>query len=180
MRVNKIIVVAILVMLLAGVSFASGTKRKEIRIFIGAGTAAMDMRNVFVDLGIEQQFFGNLYGQFMLEYYNNPSNLPENSDSSAYGVNLYGVYKIPVSDKFKFFLKGGVHMTIQEVDMDWVFGRVEGTSTNLGLGGGAGIEYSVSNIIALYGGTTIKMFLDDSNTNATWFKFYGGISFKVK
>ena len=177
MKMKKIFVLSMVI--LFGVSMvlhAAGEKKRTI-LFTGVGVAGSDLGGLFLDIGAEKRFFKNFYGQFLFDYYFNPFDTPTIADSYAYGLNFYGVYKIPVSGNIHFFLKGGFHFSTLYRE------RANSTISNRkdsGLAWGGGIEYHLSKLIYFRGGVTWKWAYDHDDKNFKWTKIYGGLVFHVK
>ncbi len=176
---KKIIVLSMFIVFMATLSFSdipfsNMGEEKRINVFGGVGTAISDLEGCLVEIGIEKQFSGDFYGQLSVDYYFNPEELDDSDDSYAFSTNLFGVYKFPVSRNLNFYLKGGIHLTGRKEEWTYI-----GTNVNLdyGLAGGGGIEFMLSNRVAIYSGVTAKTSLDE---NRTWFKFHGGISIQVQ
>ncbi len=146
-----------------------------INIFGNVGMAFSDFEGLFFDVGAEMQLADNFWAQVLFDYYLNPSgeDLAEGVDDSAYGINLYGVYKFGGSDTMNFFAKAGVHYTTYEIG----FFGLGISESKFGVAGGAGVEFKMGNNMALvFGGTYKTLFAEDT---LGWFKIYGGINFKV-
>lgn len=162
---------------------AAAQSEREFNVLGGLGFASSDFKGLVFDIGAELQVSQNLYVQALFDMYPEPFDEDElgvtDVDYSAYGLTLYGVFKVTASDKLKFFIKGGLNFTSVKASGQ-VFG-VSATSseTDLGLGGGIGAEYSVNDKFSvLLGGSTKYIF--DEYENASWFKIYVGVLFKVR
>ena len=157
----------------------SASDKKEINLFGNIGLAASDIEGLFFDVGAELQLSRNLYAQFLFDYYFNPSGEDiEGVNDSAYGFNLYGVYKTSFHRPLRFFVKAGVHYTTVKLGIAFEGITISAESSDFGIGGGAGLEYSMSDNIALVLGSTVKFIFWEGDTG-TWFKFYGGVSFTI-
>jgi len=144
------------------------------------GFAVSDFEGLFLDIGAELQFSDKFYGQLLFDYYSNPlpESLPAGVNDSAYGINLYGVLKHSSSEKLNLFAKAGLHYTTIKLSASSGGITVSGTTGDFGVGGGAGIEYILNDKLTLLFGATVKfIFAEDTGT---WFKFYSGVSYRVK
>lgn len=176
-KMKKIVVLSILILYGVSAVLHAANEKKRTILFAGTGIAGSDLGGLFMDIGIEKRFFKNFYGQFLFDYYFKPFDSPGIADSYAYGFNFYGVYKIPVSDKIHFFLKGGFHFSTLRRE------RVNSSISDrkdYGLAGGGGIEYHLSKMIYFRGGVTAKGAYDEDEKNFNWVKIYGGFVFHVK
>ncbi len=171
---KKFFILSMLSLFVFSVSLCAAGEVKRKNVLVGGGGAASDLEGPFMEIGVEKQLSGNFYGQLLFDYYFSPFELPGDSNPYALGISLYGVHKFPVSDSISFLLKAGFHLTV----MKEYFG-ILGIETNadLGIAGGGGIEFNLSHRLAIYSGATVKRSLDESRT---WFKFYGGVGFRVK
>jgi hypothetical protein len=172
---KKILVLLMLILFLVSAFLSGEEVGKCTNLLAGIGSAVSDLEGLYMEVGVEKQFSGNVYGQFMVDYYFNPFELPDNSNSYAFGLNLYGVYKIPASDSINVFLKAGLHITMMKED--WEFIGFINTSADFGIAGGGGIEFHLSDRAFIYGGATVRTALEEKRT---WIKIGGGVGFRVK
>lgn len=179
-KMKRILMLSMLMLFVVSVSLpalhaAGGGKRKI--VFAGIGAASSDLGGLFMDIGLEKRFFGNFYGQFLFDYYFNPFDKPGISDSYAYGINLYGVYRIPVSTKINFFLKAGFHWTT--LKKNYETSRIVHRK-DYGIAGGGGIECRLSETVFIHAGATVKYAYDEDEVDHKWVKLYGGVVFRLK
>ncbi|MCP4213956.1 MAG: autotransporter domain-containing protein [bacterium] len=180
---KKIIGFVLVFLLAASLPMLAKDGKKQRNYFVNGGYATSDVDVCFVDLGIEKQTSGNFYWQFLFELYFKPFGEQGDFDSDGLGLNLYGVYKFPVSEKTNFFAKAGVCYSmvnvaknIEEVtygdqtvlEADWV-------ATGIGAGFGGGIEHRISKRFSLLAGATCKLFFKSDPVK--WVKMYCGISY---
>ncbi len=152
---------------------------KKMNLFTGIGYAFSDFDGMFIDIGFEMQLTGNIYGQLLFDYYFNPGSLDiEDESSSAYGINLYGVYKHRSSGKMTFFAKAGVHCTVVKASAPGAGFSISVDTSDFGIGGGGGIEYFLRKKLSLVLGGTVKLAFSDENS--TWYKIYCGFSYRLK
>lgn len=171
---KKILVLLMLILFLVSTFLSGEEKGKRTNLLVGIGSAVSDLEGLYMEVGVEKQFSGNVYGQFMVDYYFNPFDLPDDSNSYAFGLNLYGVYKIPASDSINFFVKAGFHFTTMKEK--WEFLGID-TSADVGIAGGGGIEFNLNDRTFIYGGATVRTALEEKRT---WIKIGGGVGFRVK
>lgn len=176
---KRIILCITLVMFLGVITTSLSAGDKKINLFGNAGIAVSDFEGLFVDVGAELQFTDNFYGQLLFDYYFNPTGEDiEGVDDSAYGFNLYGVYKFSSSGALNLFAKAGVHYTTIKASAEGFGISVSATESDFGIGGGLGFEYSLSEKVALLLGGTVKLIFSEGDTG-TWFKIYGGFNFTL-
>jgi len=158
---------------------AMSTSLHAVNLFGNVGLAASDLRGLFFDIGAEFQISNNFYAQALFDYYFNPAEESiEGVDDSAYGFNLYGVYKFAGSESVNFFAKAGVHYTTIKASASVGDISVSAESSDFGIGGGLGLEFSMSEKVALVLGATAKLIFSEGDTG-NWFKFYGGVNFRL-
>jgi hypothetical protein len=178
-RMKKIVLYVTVLMLFMVMSTSLAAGDKKINLLGNLGLATSDFEGLFFDVGAEFQFTNNLFAQLLFDYYFNPAgeDIP-GIDDSAYGFNLYGVYKFSSSSKLNLFAKAGVHYTTVKLsaDLGGMTGSIE--ESDFGIGGGLGVELSLGEKVALVFGSTVKLLFSDEE-NLTWYKFYGGINFTI-
>ena len=158
---------------------AMSTSLYAFNLFGNVGLATSDLEGLFVDVGAEVKLSNNFYGQVLFDYYFNPTGEDiEGLDDSAYGFNLYGVYKFTGSGPLNLFAKAGVHYTTIKMSASGGGVTVSAESSDFGLAGGLGVEYALSEQAALVLGATAKLIFTEGETG-NWFKFYGGINFRL-
>ncbi|MCP4216320.1 MAG: outer membrane beta-barrel protein [bacterium] len=179
MKKNAVIMVVMCVILFIPALLNGGTK-SNIGVIGCAGTSVSDFKGSFFDVGLEVRFSGNFYFQFLVDTYSEPAALGEFSavglNSSAYGANVYGVYKFSVSQKLSLFTKLGVSYTRLKTSSS---PGLSITMGDFGAGAGAGLEFRLSKKVNFVMGGTVKALIADSGAG-TWLKFYSGLSFRLK
>lgn len=171
---KKKYVVTILLLLVCSFALLAEGKKKEINVLAGIGSADSDLKGLVLELGIEKQYTRKLYGQLIIDYYSNPFEVSGEFNSYAYGFSLFGAYKMPASSRLKIVLKLGLHITMMREKWKWLGSM---TSADLGIAGGGGLEFKITDRAALYGGVTAKTSVEESRF---WFKCSGGVIFKLK
>ncbi len=171
MRKKKMLILFLLAPVILSVSLFAGG-RKNFSIIGTAGNAVSDFKGVTFDVGAEIRTLGNFYLQFMFDYYLNPTNLKTAGiDDSAYGFNLYGVYKFRLSKKMNAFVKLGLNYTTLRVSAS--SGGVTASNSDFGAGAGIGLEFALSESMGFQLGGTAKALASESGAG-TWFNMYAG------
>ncbi|MCP4146842.1 MAG: porin family protein, partial [bacterium] len=148
---RKAFLLVTLVLFVCFLSVSADDEGNEINIFGGAGFAFSDIEGLCQDAGVEFQLSENIYIQGVFDYYLAPYGSDIDGDS-AYGINLYGVYKIPSSDTMNFYLKAGGHYTTIKMETS-IFGiDISGKSSDFGIAGGAGVEFAMGDSMDIYAG----------------------------
>lgn len=173
------------------------------------GGADSGFNNVMVDLGVEFQFSKSLAVQFLANshfsderrYYDyyypygsfvgyTPGGVSVGLDfNSLHGFTFFGVHKLKLSKKVKFFTKAGINVTFYsqwDVTPDGYY--TENKKSGLGGAIGAGLDYKLADKIGLLLGSTYKRLIrevsnlkpHDPDTNLDWFKFYIGLYYRFK
>ena len=99
-------------------------------------------------------------------------------DTSAYSVNLYGVYKHKLKKKATAFAKAGINMTMTKVSTTILGIKASETTSDFGVGAGGGIIYPLKEKLSLIAGATVRFLFGDGD--ATWFKIYAGVNYALK
>lgn len=167
---KKILPVVICVLLLFSFAFAAGEKggeKPDMQVFGDLGLAVSDFEGLFLDAGFQYGFTPKLFAEGLFEYYFNPAG--SGFDSSAWGLNLNGVYKHGLSDDMTLFAKAGICLIHTSVT---VMG-FSGSDSDIGFNAGGGIEYALNEKMGLRGGATLKVSFAEEDTG-TFFKLYAG------
>ena len=167
---KKISLILLSVLLLASLGFSASKKYAEkpaMQVFGDLGLAVSDFEGLFVDAGFQYGFSPKLFGEFLFEYYFSPAG--SGIDSSAWGLNLNGVYKHGLSDGLNLFGKAGICLIHTSVSY---MGFSAGDS-DIGFNAGGGLEYALSETMGLRGGATLKLSFAEGDTG-TFFKLYAG------
>jgi hypothetical protein len=154
-------------------------ERRRIYITVGSGYTVSEMQGPFVDIGAEVRLLGKIYVRVLLDYIFS-SDLPKGGEiiHYAYGVNLYAVYKIRLSDLLDFYIDVGGHYTTMKTTAS-AFGVTFTTiDSNRGVGGGGGFDFQLGNRLVFYLGGTLKLLLSD--TSKYWIKLQTGLRYRVR
>jgi len=166
---------------------------KQINITGGVGFAFSDIEGAMIELGVELQmvkgFFLQLTAGSYLDdqsggggwdnyilYYGGALHTPMRITARPYSLDLYSVFKLPVSRQMKVFGKAGVHAAFYlQSYWDDYFGysgpREEGVGTALGLG----MEHLLTERLAITVGVTYKVIFD----KARWYTLSLGLNYNV-
>ncbi len=167
---KKILPFVLCVLLLSSLGFAAGKKeaqKPEMQVFGDLGLAVSDFEGLFFDAGFQYGFTPKLFAEGLFEYYFNPAG--SGLDSSAWGLNLNGVYKHGLSEGLTLFGKAGIcliHTTV-------TFMGFSGSDSDIGFNVGGGVEYALNEKMGLRGGATLKVSFAEEDTG-TFFKLYAG------
>ncbi len=167
---KKIILFTLMFMLIAAGGFSAvkkSTAKPEMLVFGDVGLAVSDFEGLFFDAGVQYGFTPKLFAEALFEYYFSPAG--SGIDSSAWGLNLNGVYKHELSDGLKLFGKAGIcliHTTVS-------YQGFSGSDSDIGLNAGGGVEYALNDNMGLRGGATVKVSFAEGDTG-TFFKLYAG------
>ncbi len=182
---KKIFLVAMMLVLISSFSFGATKKQAadgkgDINLFFDLGIAFSDFEGLFLEAGGQYAFTPKISGEFLFDFYLNPAGESgEGFSSKAYGFNFNAVYKHPLSGGLKLFGKAGINLTITSVSMEFWGQKLSESDSNFGLNFGGGVEYDLSEQLALRGGMTFKIAFAEGDTG-TWFKLYGGVAYKLK
>jgi opacity protein-like surface antigen len=179
-KVISILIAAVLVMSLGtGLS----AQDKELNVFGNLGFAFSDVEGLFLNAGVEKQMTDNIFVQFFVDYYFDPSG----ENFSGYGVdasvtltciNFFAAYKKEMGDKLKLFVNAGPLLALSKVTASAYGFSISDSTTDFGIGAGAGIEYSLQEKLSLVAGAALNVVFSDET--GTWFKLFGGINYKLK
>lgn len=178
------LIVGLTVFVLVSPTYLSAQYEKKSNIIGSLGFAVSDYEGLVMDIAVEFQLTKATFVQFLFDYYVDP--LGEdvdtslgNVDFSAFGLNLYGVFKVSPSERLNLFAKAGIHYTTLKAST-----KIQGllniaeTDSDFGVAGGIGFEYLLNERWGIvFGGTGKLLFAGDT---LNWFKIYGGVSFRVR
>lgn len=167
---KKLILLALIFMLVTVSGFSAVKKSAEkppMLVFGDVGLAVSDFEGLFMDAGFQYGFTPKLFGEFLFEYYFDPAG--SEMDSSAYGLNVNGVYKHELSDGMNLFGKAGICLIHTSVSY---MGFSAGNS-DIGFNAGGGLEYALNDTMGLRGGATVKVSFAEEETSI-FFKLYAG------
>ncbi len=175
---KSFIMVTLLFVLTALTVSQPGSGRRNVSVIGSVGTAVSDFEGAFFDVGVEIRTVGNFYLQFLYDYYLNPTGVNvDGVNSSAYGFNLFAVYKFKLSKKLNLFTKVGANYTTVKASVSSP--RVSASNSDFGAGTGAGFEFNLNKNTGILLGGTAKTIISESGAGI-WFKIYCGISFRLR
>lgn len=154
-------------------------ERKRIYIFAGGGYALLRVQGGCAEIGGEVEIFHQLFARVIMEYASDSAGARDGEDIEyAAGINLQGVYKIPLSDTTFFRLSVGGHYTMYKASVT-AFGVTYSTNESYyGIGGGLGFERQLGNHVSFYAGAEGRYLMSDPPK--TWIKLSGGLSYRIK
>ena len=157
----------------------SGDERKRIYIFAGGGYALLRIQGVEAEIGGEVELFHQLFARVIVDYTTDSGGARDGEDIEyVFGINLQGVYKIPLSDTVLFRLSVGGHYSMYKASVT-AFGVTYSTSESYyGVGGGLGFERQLGNHFSFYAGAEGRYLMSDPPK--TWIKLSGGLSYRIK
>ena len=167
---KKLMPIILSVILMTSIGFGAakkGVEKPEMQVFGDIGLAVSDFEGLFADAGFQYGFTPKLFAEGLFEYYFSPAG--SGFDSSAWGLNLNGVYKHGISDSLTLFGKAGICLIHTSVSF---MGYSVGDS-DIGFNAGGGVEYALSKTMGLRGGATLKVSFAEGDTG-TFFKLYAG------
>jgi len=167
---KKTILFTLMFMLVTAGGFSAvkqSAAKPEMLVFGDVGLAVSDFEGLFFDAGFQYGFTPKLFAEALFEYYFSPAG--SGVDSSAWGLNLNGVYKHELSEGMKLFAKAGVCLIHTSV----TFMGFSAGNSDIGFNAGGGLEYALNDTMGLRGGATMKISFAEGDT-ATFFKLYAG------
>jgi len=208
---KKIIFATVLLSIVLPASAGS----RQINVFGGVGFAFSDVEGVTIEIGVEMELLQGFYLQFMANshlsdqvggnyYYYNDSHLYSRQQISTrpYGLNLYGLYKFPVSRTLKVFGKAGVHVAFHITPRydyyyydsyygnnyynNYYYDDSGPKKSGIGTAFGVGVEHQLTKKLALVVGGTYKILFDEGTEyapdqgNSRWFKMFISLNYRVK
>ena len=148
------------------IKITEAATNKVISLLVAENDPALKLR-IFVEgggcSGFQYGFTPKLFAEALFEYYFGPAG--SGIDSSAWGLNLNGVYKHGLSDGLSLFGKAGICLIHTSV---YSYGN-----SDIGFNAGGGVEYALNDSMGLRGGATVKISFAEGDT-ATFFKLYAG------
>jgi len=180
---KKALVATLVLMLSAGLAYGNSTQfqngKDSINLIFSPGIAFSDFEGLFIQAGGQYGFKESIFGEFLVDYYFNPSGLSgDGFSSSAIGFNLNAVYKHPLQENLNLFGKAGINLTTLSATIKFDEFKASASETNFGINVGGGVEFAFTEQIALHAGMTFKLLFVDGSAN--WFKSYVGITYRLE
>ncbi len=213
--------IGILILAIALIPLAANAQGKRLNLVGSLGMATSNIEGLIVSLGLEVELFRNFYAQFgfdnlfdggsMMAYsVDGQVSFPQTVRTQVFGLNLLGIYKLPLTREVSWFAKGGLAYTHRArysannyyYDSFDYSGYGSGfydyypgsyyyedqapIRTGLAYALGTGIEYQIGEKLALIGGGTYESLFQGSNSSnengkrGDWVKMYVGISYRLK
>jgi hypothetical protein len=213
--------IGILVLAIALIPLAANAQRKRLNLVGSLGMATSNIEGLIISLGVEVELFQNFYAQLGFDnFFDGGSTMaysmggqvsfPQTVRTQVFGLNLSGIYKLPLTRQVSWFTKGGLAYTHRArypansyyYDSFDSYGYGGGfydyypdsyyyedqapIRTGLAYALGTGIEYQIGEKLALIGGGTYESLFqgssssDENGKRGDWVKMYVGISYRLK
>jgi hypothetical protein len=177
---KKIWLFILIVQLAAAPVFSiPGSDRKRFYLISGIGYASSHPEGWLAEAGVEVQLFGNIHTRILLDYY--PGREIEKDSVTLkhmYGISLYVVYKLQVSETIDFRLKVGGHYSRIRAEITALGITFTTTMADIGYSSGGGFSWQLGNKVYLYAEAAVKHLLLDEPW--TWVKGDVGIMFRLR
>jgi len=156
-----------------------GDERMRFYLISGIGYASSYPEGFLAEAGMEVRLFGNIHTRILLEHYWGREIRKDNITlKNMYSIDLYAIYKMPVSETIDFRVKVGGHYCRARAEMTALGITFTTTMANIGFSGGLGFSWQLSNRVYLYAEATGKhLLLDDP---WTWVKGHMGVMFRLR
>ena len=177
----KKILLCILILHFAVLSASSipGGDRKRFFLIAGSGYASSHPEGLLAEAGVEIRLFGNIHTRILFDYY--PGRDMEKDSKTLkhmYGITLYVVYKIQVSEAIAFRFKlGGLYSRVR-AEITALGLTFNTTMADIGPCGGGGFSLQLSNKVYLYAEAAVKYLLLDEPW--IWFKVQTGVMYRLR
>ena len=212
--------IGILILAIALIPLAANAQGKRLNLVGSLGMATRNIEGLIVSLGLEMELFQNFYAQLgfdnffeggsMMTYsVDGRVSFPQTVRTRVFGIDLSGIYKLPLAGRVAWFTKAGLSYTLRSnsytndyyydnydfYEYGGYYGYDPGSydmedqmtmQTGLAYALGTGIEYQIGEKLALIGGGTYESLFQGSNSSdengkrGDWVKMYVGISYCLK
>ena len=179
---KKIVLFILLIQLAVASAFSiPGGDRKRFFLIVGSGYASSHPEGLQMETGVEVRLFGNIHTRILLDYYFG-SDVEKDSRTlkpiHMYGITLYAVYKMQVSETIDFRVKLGGHYSRIRAEITALGITFTTTMADIGYCGGAGFSWQLSNKFYLYAEAAVKHLLLDEPW--TWVKGEMGLMLRLR
>ncbi|MCP5049036.1 MAG: hypothetical protein GY940_17835 [bacterium] len=177
---KKLILLSLVVLLVSTMMFSlPDGERKRIYLMTGAGYTASRFGGFCGELGVEVRLFGQVHACLLADY-NSGSGIENNGETInyAYGLNLYALYKIHLSDTLSLNLKAGGHYTTIDSQVSAFGVTFDSVQASPGAALGVGVVLQFTNKLELYIDTVLKYLLVDEPWS--WLKMQMGFRFRIR
>ena len=212
--------IGMLILAIALIPPAANAQGKRLNLVGSLGMATSNIEGLIVSLGLEVELFRNFYAQLgfdnlfdggsMMAYsVDGQVSFPQTVRTQVFGLNLLGIYKLPLAGRVAWFTKAGLSYTHRSSNYagnyydsfgSYGYGGyydyypnsyydMEGQTTmqtGLAYALGTGIEYQIGEKLAFVVGGTYESLLrwnsssGGSGTRGDWVKINVGISYRLK
>ncbi|MCP4220994.1 MAG: outer membrane beta-barrel protein [bacterium] len=204
----------LLILALTAVMFLPVSARDNSINVIGTVGVATGFDEPTVDIGVELEFSTGIFLQFMVNthfgdsnpfyndhyygssYYRTSNRYYESYSivdlgNTLYGLNLYGVGKLKLSERLKVFGKAGVNITFYASQFVYDYIEPEDEKNGFGFGLGGGLQYKLTDKLSITVGGVYKQLFEKElyyyqgeatpalSERISWTKFFGGLSYKL-
>ena len=177
---KKILLFILIIEFAAASAFSiPGGDRKRFFLFAGSGYASSHPEGLLAEAGVEVRLFGNIHTRILFDYYTG-RDMEKDSKTlkHMYGITLYVVYKLQVSETIAFRLKVGGHYSRVRAEITALGITFTTTMADIGYCGGGGFSWQLSNQVYLYAEAAVKHLLLDEPW--TWIKGQTGIMLRLR
>jgi hypothetical protein len=177
---KKIAVFILLIQFAAASAFSiTGGDRKRFYLIVGSGYASSHPEGLLMETGVEVRLFGNIHTRILLDYYfGNDVEKDSMTLKHMYGITLYAVYKMQVSETIDFRVKLGGHYSRVRAEITALGLTFTTTMADIGYCGGGGFSWQLSNRFYLYAEAAVKHLLLDEPW--TWVKGEIGLMLRFR
>ncbi|MCP5049413.1 MAG: porin family protein [bacterium] len=182
---KKLVLIIIMVCALTAASMfttplSAQTFAKGVTIYGGGGAAFSDYEGPIINLGFDLLFSNHFSMQLVMDFMLDP--LPDleeltGTSLSVLGTSIFGVYRFSSSRSFNVFVRGGLHLSTFKVKNNIDGVGFKSTESDIGVAGGLGFEFAVSERMGIILGADVK-YIFDSVTDFTYYNVYGGVSYR--
>jgi hypothetical protein len=156
-----------------------GEDRKRLFVIAGGGYASSHAEGFLVEAGVEMRLLGNIHARILVDHYFGRDTWKESEKvKHVYGVTLYIVYNMRVSETVDFRLKAGGHYSSVRAEITALGLTFTTTKADIGFGAGAGFSWQLNNKVYLYAEAGVKHLLLDEPW--TWVKGHVGFMFRLR
>lgn len=177
---KKIGLIILMVQLATALVFSiPGGDRKRFYLISGIGYASSHPAGWLAEAGVEIRLFGNIHTRILLNYY--PGREVEKDGitlKQMYGITLYVVYKLQVTETLDFRVKLGGHYSTVRAEITALGITFTTTMADVGYSGGGGFSWQLGNHVYLYAEAAVKHLLLDEPW--TWVKGQMGVMFRLR
>lgn len=177
---KKILLFILMIQFAAASAFSiPGGDRKRFYLIAGIGYASSNPEGLLAEAGVELRLFGNIHTRILLDYYFG-RDIEKDSKTlkHMYGITLYLVYRLQVTETLDFRVKLGGNYSRIRAEITALGITFTTTMADIGYSGGAGFSWQLSNQVYLYAEAAVKHLLLEEPW--TWVKGEMGVMFRLR